>query len=79
MEVLTLSVRNRLIGRGLATHDRTSQIATISLDNDQVEAVDHLSADDARPLIDVIDEVSPYTTPCSKGRLVDFGPNLRIL
>lgn len=77
-EILTVSVRNRLIGGALATHERASLIEAILLDNDQIKAVENLSEDDAQILIDVINEVNPCATQYSKDRLIDFNSNLRV-
>jgi len=77
MDVLTLSVRNRLIGHGLKTHERISLIATILLDSDQVKVVELLSEDDAQTLIDLMDEVSPCTIPRPMGRMIDTTPASR--
>ena len=78
MDVLTLSIRERLIARAPATHDHIRPIVTTFLGNGQVEAIKHLSQDDVQILIDVVDEVIPCAVPCSKDGLVDFVPNLHI-
>jgi len=72
MEVLTLLIRNRLISRAPAIHERITPIAAIFLDHDQVEAVKHLSEDEVQTVIDVVDEVSPCVFPRSKNRLTDL-------
>ena len=76
MQVLTLSIRDRLIGRAPATHESISPIVTVFFGTGQVEAIKHLSQDDAQILIDVVDEVIPCPIPCSKDEFVDFVPNL---
>ena len=61
-KVLTLLLlRKRLINPAISTDERIRLIATISSDDDQVKVVGPASGDDAQTLIDVIDEVSPYT------------------
>jgi len=77
-ELLTLTIRNRLIGRAPKTHKRISPIAPVFLDNHQVDAVKRLSEEDAQTLIDVADEVSPRAILCSKDRSIDFDPNILI-
>jgi len=59
LQVLTLSVCDRLIGHTFATPERVSLIGTIFLDNDPVAMVKNLSKDDAQILIDVVDGVGP--------------------
>ena len=77
-EVITLSIRNRLIGRASTTHERISPIATVFFDNGRSEAVKHLSKDDAQALIDVADEVSLHATPHTKDKSIDFDPRLGV-
>ena len=59
LQVLTLSVCDRLTGHTFATPERVSLIGTIFLDNDPVAMVKNLSKDDAQILIDVVDGVGP--------------------
>jgi len=47
----------RLIGTPLATHERTSLIATMFSKRDEVEATRHIGGDDAQIFIDMIYEV----------------------
>ena len=63
MEVLALLICDRLIRRAPTTHERISPIVTVFLGNVQVEAIKHLSQDDAQILIDVVDEVIPCVIP----------------
>lgn len=63
-EVLTVSIRDRLISRAPATHERISPIVTLFLGNGQVGATEHLSQDDAQILIDAVYEVIPCPIPC---------------
>ena len=75
LEILTLSLCQRLVGHTLNTHDRISLIATIFLDNDRIQMVEHVSGVDAQTLIDVIDEVRPRMILRSKDGLFDFCSN----
>jgi len=79
IEILTLSIRDRLVGRAPATHELISPVVTDILGNGQAKAAMDLSQDDAQILIDVVDEVIPFAIPCSQDGLADFVPNLRIL
>jgi len=78
LQLLTLSVCNRLTGHTLTTHDHVSLIEAIFLGDDRVQ-IESVPREGAQTLIDVIDEVGPYTTPRSKDRLIDLDSNLRIL
>lgn len=55
--------------------ERTSLIAAIFLDNDQVEMVERLSGGDAQAFIDRVDDVSPHAISRSKGKSIDINAN----
>ena len=72
MEVLTLSIRDRLIRRAPTTHERISPIVPVFSGNVQVKAIKHLSQNDTQILIDVVDEVIPFAIPGQKDGLINF-------
>jgi len=78
LQLLTLSVCNRLIGH-TRTHEHVSLIGKIFSDNDPVTIVESFSRDDTQTLIDVVDEVSSCVIPRSKYRLIALGSNPRVL
>jgi len=58
----------RLISHSLTAHERTTLIATIFSDHNQVEMVRQLSGNDAQSFVDMIDEVSPCAFPRSANK-----------
>jgi len=79
LQLLTLSVCNRLVGCTPTTREHVSLIATIFLDSGQVKMVEDVSGDDAQTLIDVIDQVGLCMISRSKVRSIIFDSNLHIL
>ena len=79
LQVLTLSVFERLINQLLATRERIRLITTIFSDNDQAKAVRRISCNNPQALIDVIDEVSPCTISPSKDKVMHLDSNLLVL
>ena len=55
-----LPLWKRLISYPLSTHERIALITSIFSDHGEVEAVEHLTGNDAQTFIDLIDEVSTY-------------------
>ena len=70
MEIFTLSIRDRLIGRTPATHQLISPVVMDILGNGQAKAAMDLSQDDAQILIDVVDEVIPLQSHAHKTGLL---------
>ena len=67
-----------LILSPLATHERISLITTIFSNQDEVEAVRHLSGEDAQMFIDAIYEACSYILSSLKNGSTDFDPNSRV-
>ena len=74
LQLLTLSVCNRLIGHTFA-HEHVSLIGKIFSDSEPVTIVENFSQDDTQTLIDVVDEVSPRMIPRSKDRPIGLDSN----